>query len=274
MKLRNIISVPGNLMLLHHDAGHATIPELSFVPTSSASCIRCIHPYVMPLRPYGCQYARAYDQSYQNEFPAESRESCASGVLQLVRRLHSSTVTTPFGFGMMIPNVQFFRWLNFRISPPGPPVPLFLCHSNWSSWLNCPGDFWRNNDNWMPVLLAEFGGPGPRGVIGHFLGMVIGFEFLVQIFVCWAQGLCFHKYAVHRTKTTLLIQHSKYEQIYDCAVAIRRPIQGMTHSVPTISGSTVFAREQATAAQVLTMGRRIGTRAWNQTMGPIAERKK
>lgn len=127
--------------------------------------------------------------------PAESRESCASGVLQLVRRLHSSTVTTPFGFGMMIPNVQFFRWLNFRISPPGPPVPLFLCHSNWSSWLNCPGDFWRNNDNWMPVLLAEFGGPGPRGVIGHFLGMVIGFEFLVQIFVCWAQGLCFHKYA-------------------------------------------------------------------------------
>ena len=79
---------------------------------------------------------------------------------------------------------------------------------------------------------------------------------------------------VHRTKTTLLIQHSKYEQIYDCAVAIRRPIQGMTHSVPTISGSTVFAREQATAAQVLTMGRRIGTRAWNQTMGPIAERKK
>jgi hypothetical protein len=46
----------------------------------------------------------------------------------------------------------------------------------------------------MPVLLAEFGGPGPRGVIGHFLGMVIGFEFLVQIFVCWAQGLCFHKY--------------------------------------------------------------------------------
>lgn len=177
--------------------------------------------------------------------PAESRESCASGVLQLVRRLHSST---SFGFGMMmmmIPNVQFFR-LNFRISPR---VPLFLCHSNWSSWLNCPGDFWRNNDNWMPVLLAEFGGPGPRGVLGHFLGMVSGFEFLVQIFVCWAQALCFHK----------------YEQRYDCAVAIRRPIQGMTHSVPTISGSTVFAREQATAAQVLTMGRRIGTRAWNQT---------
>lgn len=94
MKLRNIISVPGNLMLLHHDAGHATIPELSFVPTS-ASCIRCIHPYVMPLRPYGCQYARAYDQSYQNEFQRKAEKAallefynlCGGYTVQLLQHL-------------------------------------------------------------------------------------------------------------------------------------------------------------------------------------------
>ena len=55
--------------------------------------------------------------------PAESRESCASGVLQLVRRLHSST---SFGFGMMIPNVQFFSMAKLSHQSTSPVVSLSL----------------------------------------------------------------------------------------------------------------------------------------------------
>ena len=80
-----------------------------------------------------------------------------------------------------------------------------------------PGDFWRNNDNWMPVLLAKFGQLGPAGP-GHVQQSV---------------GLTACAFT--------------YEEIRD-ARSIRRPIQGMSHSVPAMSGSTVFAREQVAVA--------------------------
>lgn len=47
--------------------------------------------------PYGCQYARAYDQSYQNEFQRKAEKAAL---------------------------LEFYNL--------------------------CGGDFWRNNDNWMP----------------------------------------------------------------------------------------------------------------------------
>eukprot|EP00435_Cladocopium_sp_Y103_P032684 s2949_g8.t1 len=83
IELRHIISVPGNIMLLHHDAGHATIPELSlefrycYLYPSRCDAFEALRvPVCSGIRPV-----------LSERVPAESRESRASGVLQLVWRL-------------------------------------------------------------------------------------------------------------------------------------------------------------------------------------------
>ena len=271
MKLRKIISVPGNLMLLHHDAGHATIPELSFVPTSSASCICCTIPMWCLWGPTGANMLghttspiRTSSSGKQRKLRFWSSTTCAEAtqfnifwfdddddpqcpIFSMAKLSHQSTRSTSPVVSLSLELVQLVE------------LPRRLLAQQRQLDAGASGRVWRTR---APRRYRPFSRDG------HWV-WISGANFCML-----GSRLVLSQICVHRTKTTLLIQHSKYEQIYDCAVAIRRPIQGMTHSVPTISGSTVFAREQATAAQVLTMGRRIGTRAWNQTMGPIAERKK
>lgn len=126
---------------------------LAVARLSSSQVIACLKSHPETPRPYGCQYARAYQQSYQNEFQRRAecgalsdhrwRDLSVDGWIEKGKQLFwNSTICAEAG----LVNLLFAV-----LQCVGGFFPTCLC------WCWIAGDFWRNRDNWMPVFLADCG---------------------------------------------------------------------------------------------------------------------